>query len=124
LAVARTFCLICFAWIFFRANNVQDAFYVVGHLFQGLAAVPGQLTQVAFVKGFVMMGQDPQEFGLALLGIGILLCVHLLQRTHKLREKLNHQGTAVRWSFYYAAMALIFFYGAFNQTQQFIYFQF
>ena len=31
-----TFSLICFAWIFFRAESVNDAFYIVSHLFNGL----------------------------------------------------------------------------------------
>jgi alginate O-acetyltransferase complex protein AlgI len=124
LAVLRTFCLICFAWIFFRANSVQDAFYIASHLLDGVAAVPAQLTRVAFVKGFLMMGQDKEDFVIALLGIGILLSVQFLQRTHKLRDRLADQGLAVRWSLYYAAMALILFFGAFNHSQQFIYFQF
>jgi D-alanyl-lipoteichoic acid acyltransferase DltB (MBOAT superfamily) len=34
--VALTFNLVSFAWIFFRANNFNDALYVVGHLFSGV----------------------------------------------------------------------------------------
>ena len=30
-----TFCLVCLAWIFFRANNTNDAFYIVSHLVTG-----------------------------------------------------------------------------------------
>lgn len=29
-----TFCLVCFAWIFFRANSVSDAFTLAGNLFK------------------------------------------------------------------------------------------
>ena len=32
-----TFHLICLAWIFFRANTIADAFYVVTHLFSGIS---------------------------------------------------------------------------------------
>src|SRR5205807_8719064 len=38
LQMLFTFALVCFAWIFFRAESVSDAFYVVNHLFQGLHA--------------------------------------------------------------------------------------
>ncbi len=29
-----TFNLVCFAWIFFRANSLSDAFYIIGNLFR------------------------------------------------------------------------------------------
>lgn len=123
-AVLRTFCLTCFAWIFFRANNVQDAFYIVGHLFQGFAEVPKHLHEVTFVRGAILLGQNQQEFFLALLGLAILFSAHLLQAKPGIGEIFSRQSVAVRWSVYYAAFILILFFGAFNQSQQFIYFQF
>jgi hypothetical protein len=123
-AVARTFCLTCFAWIFFRANSVHDAFYIVGHLFDGLSSVPGQLNQRRFVKDAILMGQSKQEFLLCLFGLFVLLTVHTLQSRRSLREMLSRQSAPLRWSIYYAVIVLILFFGAFNQSQQFIYFQF
>lgn len=123
-AMFRTFCLTCFAWIFFRANNVHDAFYIVRHFFDGLSSVPSQLNQVTFVKGAILLGQDKQDFLLALAGIAILLGVHILQGRVQLGELFSRQTTALRWGVYYAALILILFFGAFNQSQQFIYFQF
>ncbi len=127
-AVLRTFCLTCFAWIFFRANNVQDAFYVVGHLFHNLASVPAHLREVTFVREFILLGQNQQELYLAMLGIAILFGAHLLQNERKGRRTVGEwfaqQGSGVRWATYYAALVLILFFGAFNQSQQFIYFQF
>ena len=123
-AVLRTFCLICFAWIFFRANNLPDAYYIVSNLFSGLTTAPAKLTQVAFVKGFLMMGQDKVDFALALLGILAVLIAQLVQRKRGVREALAHRSLPVRWALYYSALVLILFFGAFNQAQQFIYFQF
>jgi len=34
--VVVTFSLVCFAWIFFRANSLRDSAYIVSHLFHGL----------------------------------------------------------------------------------------
>jgi alginate O-acetyltransferase complex protein AlgI len=36
LKIFATFNLICFTWIFFRANSLSDAMYIIGHLFVGL----------------------------------------------------------------------------------------
>jgi len=43
-----TFNLVCFAWIFFRANSMEDSWYVVTHIFSGIRASTGlvQLFQV------------------------------------------------------------------------------
>lgn len=124
-AVARTFALTCFAWIFFRANSVHDAFYIVGHLFDGLSSVPAQLTQKVFLKGEILMWQDKTEFALALAGIALLIGVQILQMTgRQLGEIFRRQSVVLRWGFYYAGLILILFFGAFNQSQQFIYFQF
>jgi len=123
-AMLRTFCLTCFAWIFFRANSLRDATYIVRNLFTGLTALPRQLHQVAFVKGAILLGQDKQDFALALLGIAILLGVHILQSNVHLGEVFARQRIGLRWGVYYAALILILFFGAFNQSQQFIYFQF
>ena len=38
IGVVTVFCLICFAWIFFRAESLGDAWYVVTHLFSGWGA--------------------------------------------------------------------------------------
>jgi len=124
-AVLRTFCLTCFAWIFFRANSVQDAIYIAGHLFEGLTSVPRQLHQVGFLKGRrTDGGTTSKSLFSPLAGIAILFGVHILQNTVELDEVFSRQSVVVRWGAYYAALTLILFFGAFNQSQQFIYFQF
>ena len=36
LKVLVTFALTCFAWIFFRANSLADAGYILNHMFIGI----------------------------------------------------------------------------------------
>lgn len=119
-----TFSLTCFAWIFFRANSVQDAFYVVTHLFVGFDALFENLLNPAFVKLNILLGRDKWDFALAWAGIAFLLLTHYLQRGVSGREILNRQSATVRWAFYFAIVGAILFLGAFNESQQFIYFQF
>jgi D-alanyl-lipoteichoic acid acyltransferase DltB (MBOAT superfamily) len=35
IQILITFCLVSFAWIFFRANSLSDAIYIATHLFSG-----------------------------------------------------------------------------------------
>jgi len=123
LRVLTTFGLTCFAWIFFRANTVQDAFYVVRHLFDGLAGVPSQLHDVAFVRSSILVGQGGVATLSMLLGVAILCCSHL-QVKPRFSDFFSRQHVSVRWAVYYAAIILIIFFGSVNQSQRFIYFQF
>ena len=38
LGIPVTFALVTFAWLFFRANTLSDAWYVVTHMFKGITA--------------------------------------------------------------------------------------
>ncbi len=124
ILVLLTFSLTCFAWIFFRANTVGDAFYVVNHLFDGLATLSTDIFNVPFVKLKIMLGKEKWEFVLAWTSITFLLFTHYLQRGTSGRAILNRQSVAVRWAFYFALVSAILFGGAFSESQQFIYFQF
>jgi len=122
--VLFTFSLTCFAWIFFRANTVGDAFYIVSNLFTGLSSLPYNLLDPVYVKLNILLGKDKWHFVFALVGIAFLFVTHYLQRRGSGRSILNRQPLAVRWAFYFAIVAGIAFFGAFNESQQFIYFQF
>ncbi len=119
-----TFTLTCVAWIFFRANTISDAFYVVTHLFNGFSILPTNLLSPQFLKFNILMSKDKWHFIFALGGILFLLVTHYLQRETSGRTLLNRQNTMVRWSFYFGIVFIILFFGAFNESQQFIYFQF
>jgi hypothetical protein len=124
LKVAYTFTLVCFAWIFFRANTVGDAFYIIAHLPDGLRSLAFDMHSLAFIKMNILMRRDKWDFIIALLALALLLTVHIVQRGRSMRELLAQQSAWVRWSCYYATIIAILFFGAFNESQQFIYFQF
>jgi alginate O-acetyltransferase complex protein AlgI len=119
-----TFSLTCFAWIFFRANSVEDAFYIVSNLFQGIERLPSQMLDMRFLKFYVLLGRDKYEFVLAIGSIAFLLVTHYFQRNESGRDLLNRQSVYLRWTFYWLIIFAILFFGAFNESQQFIYFQF
>lgn len=124
ILVFVTFSLTCFAWIFFRANNVGDAFYIASHLFDGFRQLPQQIFDKRFLKFNILLNRDKYDFFLAVGSIIFLLFTHFLQRGESGRALLNRQNIFVRRAFYLAMIFMILFWGAFNESQQFIYFQF
>ena len=122
--VALTFGLTCFAWIFFRANSTADAFHIAGHMFSGMGDSLRHLGDREYLKANILLGQDRTHFALAVCAIVALLAAHLVQRRGSVRARLLAWPVPVRWACYYAIVIGILFFGAFNQSRQFIYFQF
>ncbi|MEW6536645.1 MAG: MBOAT family O-acyltransferase [Candidatus Auribacterota bacterium] len=107
-----TFHLVLLSWIFFRANSVTDAFYIIRHI--GDISVSDV---ISFAKGVQI------EFIIAVCSIAFMEFVHLIQRHSRIRHMLAERPIYVRWAVYYAVIFGIIFFGKFTQ-QQFIYFQF
>ncbi len=119
--VAGTFLLVAFAWIFFRANSLADAFYIVEHLFTGI----GNWQEVfgPQMQHVLLLDAPPRIFLTGLFSVGLMECVHLLQRHGSVSEALARNPVWVRWPIYYGAVLLILLLGNFGSSQ-FIYFQF
>jgi len=117
LNIIITFLLVAFAWIFFRAENLEHAFnYISGIFSKSLFSVPGMnkaalatLILIAFLLFIEWLGRE-NNYGIEKL---------FLSDTHK-ESKL---WTFFRWSFYAFIILLI---GLFMQLEEtpFIYFQF
>ena len=113
-AMLATFHLVCLAWVFFRAESVSDALYVVTHLFRGLEL----RTSFGIGAGGVY------ELAIAAAAIALMEVVHLVQRRHgSIRDLLRGQPATLRWGAYYALATVILVFGKFGSLQ-FIYFQF
>lgn len=110
--VAITYALVSLAWVFFRANSVNDAFYIL----YSIALQPGSL----FIPG----GADTVSPVFAVLAISFLLLVEVK------KEYFNHWFSItqskyewVRMGAYASMIFLILYVGVFGESQ-FIYFQF
>ena len=130
--IAFTFVLTCLAWVFFRAATITDAFHILGTIFSPAGRLLSDLVHCApipanshFLHVYVLMGQGFADCVLALGGIVLLLSVEYFQtRIGSVRACLDRQPAALRWGVYYATVCSLLFFGAFSQSQQFIYFQF
>lgn len=109
LSIVATFALTVFAWIFFRANTISEAFVYIGGMFSSsLFSMPE-----VFPKPLLLM-------------IVIFLIIEWLGRNHQyaIATTAVRQPAAVRWSFYYAVIAAIYLFGLHDSKLEFIYFQF
>jgi len=118
LQVSITFVLVNISWIFFRANNVSQAWHIITHLPNGWAAPmkSGELFSALAVN-------MPRTFLISILSILCLESIHLVQRHSQIRSMLSGKPAWLRWSLYYAVVAWIVLGGVFDNTP-FIYFQF
>lgn len=106
---AATFVLVDFAWIFFRASNLQDAFTLIGNMFS---------------FGNTVISSDC-ILGLCLIFLMVIL--DAIRRKYDLRESLLKRNVVCRWTVYLAAVLIVLIFGVYGSqdgAQQFIYFQF
>ncbi len=117
--VGLTFSLVTFAWIFFRANTLTEAYYIVKNLFHFNP-------EVILGNGIYEMGLSRTEFKIAYIALIILLIANLLERKYNLMELLKKQHLMLRWTLYVSLIFYILVYGVYgsNEKAAFIYFQF
>lgn len=113
LGVATTFVLVNLGWIFFRANSVGDAVYIVTHLF----------SNVSFDTYFLSLTKGKMWLIFCVTLIAGLEVVQYLQRAYDINSKFKNQSELFRW-LAYAAAALVLFMGTGTEGGEFIYFQF
>lgn len=107
IRVFVTFHLVCFCWIFFRANTITDAFDIIANLFSGWPTIKF----------------DQMVFGYGIPAIMVLLIVQMLQSTGKIQPALQRSPVFVRWPVYCLVLFSIILFGV-ESGSQFIYFQF
>lgn len=119
--VLTVFFLVCFSWIFFRANSISDAFYIVGQC-ASVVTNPAQLIALDWSHD-VFMDQGVKVFAVSVVAIAIMETVHLIQRNGSVSQLIMRRPVWVRWGLYYTAIVFILLFGQFGH-QEFIYFQF
>ncbi len=108
-----TFVLVCFGWIFFRANSISDAFYIITHLFSNLNLNIFSMDLKASKANLI----------LSFVFIFLLMLIEYIGRKTNIRERFLSYPRAVRWLIYIIAILIILLFGVFKEVH-FIYFQF
>ena len=120
--VGLTFALVCFAWIFFRANTVTEAWYIATHLFSGLGSFVRAVLEQKSLVG-LGLGLGSTDLMVALVAIGIMEIVQAFHARESWVSRLARQPAWARWGLYYGLLLSVLLFGKFNRSA-FIYFQF
>lgn len=121
LSVLSTFILVSFAWIFFRANSVTTALYIIKQICIG---IPNSIRMILNHKSIfenIKIGRIELIFSVFL--IVFLETIHYIERKFSLSKILITKPIYVRWTIYCCLILAIIFFGVF-ENRQFIYFQF
>ncbi len=117
VSVVVTFALVNVGWVFFRSASIQEAFYVLAHLFVDLDAR-------SLVTDFSGLGLTKFNMALLLGSMAILLAIDLASWNGDLFARVKRLPIPLKWSFYYFLVVAPLLLGVFGDESQFIYFQF
>ena len=114
-----TFAMVCFAWVFFRANSLEDLKIILGKLL---------IWNTSSLQGFNLssLGMDKHEFVLSVILIFLLLIYEIMQERSRPSELLRREPLIARWFVYLSVAVIIILFGVYGDANgtQFIYFQF
>ncbi len=111
--VVSTFILVWFAWIFFRAKTVTDAFVLIKNLFIiklnqfSIDIIPDKGAYIILVLFFIFCLQS----------------IHFLEERLKQVNPLYHPSPYIRWATYITLILATLSFGRFSSSE-FIYFRF
>jgi len=111
-----TFNLVCFAWIFFRANSIADAGYIVKNILNGPQYLASLQQYVAALLA------DRLEIYILILAAIIVSIKHVSSRYFG--KRLTGIPLWVRWPAYYCIAMVVIVFGVYGTKSKFIYFNF
>ena len=116
-----TFILVSLIWIFFRANTIDDAIYILRNIFSWNQLSTFEFTVKNISKS---VGLVKSEFFIGLYAIVLLLLFENLNERFNMVKRLLKQHIVIRMGVYTMLILIIIIFGNYTGLQQFIYFQF
>lgn len=112
LALPFTLFIVCFAWMFFRANSLRDAILLVKE-------------SVNFKVESNIYDIGLEQFDLLVLGLAMILLIgfEIIHKRYNAIKLLNKQYKPIRYSFYFIIVMSLIIFRVIN-VSEFIYFQF
>ncbi|MFH1379848.1 MAG: MBOAT family O-acyltransferase [bacterium] len=114
-----TFTTVCFAWIFFRAESISDAWYIITHLNFGF----NEFIQEDFIKHMIYLNQLSSEFWIAISLIVFLISTQFIEYKTDIVDFISNKSFWFRWVVYIAVSLMVMNIGITHEIP-FVYFQF
>ena len=122
LSVFITFHLVLFAWIFFRANSLNDAFYIVAKMVSlGNTSVTSLFHSLILYKDSLF--PHTTDFMICIVAIIFMEIIHLLQSKYSIKNTVKYFPVWLRFCVYLVMLFAIIFFGDYSKNE-FMYFQF
>lgn len=123
LSIILTFSAAVYAWIFFRANNVNDAFYIARKVTGVFSELAHGITNYKVITRELLGGINFMSLIACFVCVVMLELIHKYEGDKKIFEIVGTKSKPVRWTIYISCFLLITYFGVFD-SKQFIYFQF
>ncbi len=108
-----TFVLVYFSWIFFRANNTQDAFLIISNIFDA-----------SFFDQSLNLFRFPIDMHISLVSILVLFTVEVLEEKYNIYRRIRlSKYSIVKWILLIIIIFAILILGIWAEVD-FLYFQF
>lgn len=118
LAPLTTFFLVGVAWVFFRADNLDTATYIITQMFTGFPQMCIDLMNGQLIFEYLGTAKAWPIFLIVFLET-----INYLQDKYQLSKKFVKLPITLRWLVYFTVVMVILLTGVFDD-RQFIYFQF
>lgn len=119
LKIICVFAFVAFAWIFFRAQNVNEAIYVICH------AIVGINHPISYLReGFHNLGISSNALWTCISAIVLLGVYDGLSLEYDVINCVSRWKIGFRWILYLAIILVILFFAPIGNASSFIYFQF
>ncbi len=125
-SVVFTFSLVCFCFIFFRANDLKDAVYIISHIQTGyadyviLALRSFNTFDLKSLLHPFMIGFNFKDLIFSLTFVSLFFFAQLLQRKIEIIKFISEKPAIIRWALYIVFTFVILEFGKFD-NRQFIY---
>ena len=114
-----TFILLCLSWIFFRANTIQDALWILSRLFWDASRPVNYLKTAVICLDMPYVSMFGMFFSVVILGI-----YDYISLKQDVIALISRQNFLVRWLIYVLLLVVIALFSNKGIATEFIYFQF
>ena len=114
--IISVFFIVCFLWIFFRADSFSDAYYVISHMFHGILHTKSYIIQL-FESSIV----NKTELLLICCELLLLFIYDYISLTDNVIQKISAKPVLIRWSIYIVFVVLTVFLSYKGEVVKFVY---
>lgn len=118
IGIVVTFCISCFAWIFFRSNTLEEAKYIIYHLTENIT----QWRQYLSV-GYQAIGWDTYKRIQIMISVLILFLADIVQDKGIGLKWVRKLPVVIRWGIYILLVLCVLLFSR-KGGVEFVYFQF